>query len=80
MKGEYIMDFRTYVNKSKNEVIIGLCFELEDLTKRIMSLETFMKSEEYCKLSERHQIMLTDQIDIMYDYMRVLGRRIEDYT
>lgn len=80
MKGENIMDFRTYVNKSKNDVVIGLCYELSDLIQKVERLERFMKSEEYCKLSERHQIMLTDQIDIMYDYMRVLGRRIEDYT
>lgn len=74
------MDIRAYVNKSKNDVVIGLCYELIDLTIKVRKLERFMKSEEYCKLSEKHQIMLTDQIDIMYDYMRVLGRRIEDYT
>lgn len=66
--------------KKKYEVVGKLCIELGELMMKLDNLESFMETKGFLDLSDIQQETMTDQLDIMKDYARVLGRRIEDLT
>ena len=53
-----------------------LIVESEKLTVKIINLEDFMKSDKFNNISDVQKNLLTDQYDIMRDYLTVLLRRI----
>lgn len=69
-----------FMSKKRFDAVVDLCCELKEVIYRLERLDNFVKSDQFIELSEIHQGLLTDQLDIMYDYARVLGRRIEDLT
>ena len=53
-----------------------LITESEKLSVKIISLEDFMKSDKFNNIPLVQQRLLTEQYDIMRDYLTVLLRRI----
>lgn len=61
-----------------NKIILvsELITEAEALSFKIINLEDFMKSDKFNNISDVQKNLLSDQYDIMRDYLSVLLRRI----
>lgn len=66
------------MKQTTTEVINKLIIEYTDLTGRIGSLECFLISEDYQKVTQTQRSLLTEQHSIMEMYKRTLMKRLVD--
>ena len=65
------------MKKLYNELIEKLSNEKEELFIKVCKLEKFIESENYNKLPEYHQFLLSEQLMGMKIYLKALTYRIK---
>ena len=52
--------------------------ERDQLQEKVTKLDAFMDTETFETISKRQQMLLSDQLSYMEDYLYILNARIED--
>ncbi|MBD5806861.1 crAss001_48 related protein [Limosilactobacillus walteri] len=64
--------------KSASELYVSLTKEHTELTKKIIKIEKFMKTDDYVDLEAKEKRLLIIQQNIMFAYADVLLQRIDE--
>lgn len=64
--------------KSATELYVSLTKEHTELTKKIIKIEKFMKTDDYADLEAKEQRLIIIQQNIMFAYADVLLQRIDE--
>lgn len=66
------------MKQTTTEVINKLIIEFTDLTGRVGSLERFLISEDFQKVTSNQRVMLAKQLECMRHYREILIDRLVD--
>ena len=64
--------------KSAIELYVSLTKEHTELTKKIIKIEKFMKTDDYADLEAKEKRLLIIQQNIMFAYADILLQRIDE--
>lgn len=64
--------------KSASELYVSLTKEHTELTKKIIKIEKFMKTDDYVDLEAKEKRLLIIQQNIMFAYADILLQRIDE--
>lgn len=64
--------------KSASELYVSLTKEHTELTKKIIKIEKFMKTDDYADLEAKEKRLLIIQQNIMFAYADILLQRIDE--